>query len=95
LFAALVRWIDKDIDRYMSNQAVALIVAAGVVPGALAGWNWFTIAIGVAWGVAWIGLWLWRMADWLEKETAKKRRRIRRKVLRDARATSVEQEAKN
>lgn len=95
MFAAIVRLIDNDLDHHKTNQAVALIVAAGVIPGAIAGWNWFTVAIGVVWGTAWVGLWLWRMAAWLEKETAKKRRRVRRKALRDAKATSAKPQAKD
>lgn len=95
MFAALARWIDNDIAHYPTNQAIALMVAAGVVPGALAGWNWFTIAIGLLWGAAWTGVWLWRMAAWLERETAKNRRRIRRKALRDAKAASAKLQAKD
>jgi hypothetical protein len=96
LFATLVRWIDRDIERNITNQVVALIIAVGVVPGALAGWNWFTVAIAVVWGIAWAGLWLWRMAAWLEREKVKKRRRAARKALRDRkRASSAEPQTRD
>lgn len=89
MIAALVRWLDSDIERNLGNQAVGLIAGLGVVPGALTGWNWFTVAVGIAWGTAWIGLWLWRMTAWMKREAAKKRRRVRREALRVARAASA------
>lgn len=95
MFDALVRWIDNDIDHHMTNQTIALVMAAGVVPGVVAGWNWFTIATGVVWGAAWVGLWLWRMFVWLEKETVKKRRRVRRQALRDRKAALAKLQEKD
>lgn len=92
MFAAIVRWIDKDLDRLIA-QPVALIAAAGAVPGALVGWNWFTFAIGVAWAAAWTGLWSWRLVVWVRREQAKKRRRLRREAKRDAKAASAKAQA--
>ncbi len=87
MIAFLIRWVDREIAHHPTAHASALIAPVGMVPGVWFGWNGLTVAVALIWGCAWMALFFWRLAVFIKKYEARKRRSDRRKALRAARKT--------